>query len=86
MPLLGALTALVWLTEAFRLYFVVLALGFADTDLGLSGAMFVALIGSLLTAVPFTPAGLGLVEGGMLAVLTQVFHSSGPHAAAIILR
>ena len=31
---------------------------------GISGAFFVALIASLLTAVPFTPAGLGIVEAG----------------------
>jgi len=40
------------MTEALRLYLVMRALGFADVDLGLSGAMFVALIGSLLTAIP----------------------------------
>jgi uncharacterized protein (TIRG00374 family) len=85
LPWLGLLTGLIWATEALRLYFVVRALGFSDVDLGLSGAMFVALIGSLLTAVPFTPAGLGLVELGMGGVLTRVFHASAPHAAAIIL-
>lgn len=85
LPLLGLLTITIWASEALRLYLVVRALGFADTDLGFSGAMFVALIGSLLTAVPFTPAGLGLVEGGMLAVLITVFNASRPHAAAIVL-
>jgi uncharacterized protein (TIRG00374 family) len=85
LPLLGVLTGMIWATEALRLYFVVRALGFSDVDLGLSGAMFVALIGSLLTTVPFTPAGLGLVELGMAGVLTTIFHASGPHAAAIIL-
>ncbi|MGD0018733.1 MAG: lysylphosphatidylglycerol synthase transmembrane domain-containing protein [Candidatus Limnocylindrales bacterium] len=85
LPFLGLLTALIWATEAFRLYLVVRALGFSDVDLGFSGAMFVALIGSLLTAVPFTPAGLGLVELGMGGVLTKVFNASAPHAAAIIL-
>ena len=85
LPLLGALTILIWASEALRLYLVVRALGFSDVDLGFSGAMFVALIGSLLTAIPFTPAGLGIVEGGMLAVLTTVFKASNTHAAAIIL-
>jgi uncharacterized protein (TIRG00374 family) len=47
--------------------------------------MFVALIGSLLTAIPLTPGGLGLVELGMLGVLTGVFNASRPHAAAVIL-
>jgi uncharacterized protein (TIRG00374 family) len=85
MPLLGALTVLIWTTEALRLYFVVRAMGFPDTDLGLSGAMFVALIGSLLTAVPLTPGGLGLVEGGMGLVLVRVFKVNTTHALAIII-
>ncbi len=85
LPLLGAMTCVIWITEALRLYFVVRAFGFADVDLGFSGAMFVALIGSLLTAVPFTPGGLGLVELGMGGVLKGVFSVSTPHAAAIIV-
>ena len=85
LPLLGVITVVVWLTEALRLYLVMRALGFADVDLGLSGAMFVALIGSLLTAVPFTPGGIGLVEGGMLGVLQGVFGATQTHAAAIVL-
>ena len=31
--------------------------------------VFVALIGSLLTAVPLSPAGLGIVEAGLVGVL-----------------
>ena len=85
LPVLGAVTVLIWLTEALRLYFVVRALGFADIDLGLSGAMFVALIGSLLTAVPLTPGGLGLVELGMGGVLKGVFGASTTSAAAVIV-
>ncbi len=82
LPVLGIMTGLIWLTEAMRLYFVTRALG---SDLGVSGAMFVALIGSLLTAIPFTPAGLGLVEVGMTGVLTTVFKMASPQAAAIVL-
>jgi len=85
LPVLGLMSVLIWCTEAMRLYLVVRALGFSDVDLGLSGAMFVALIGSLLTAVPFTPGGLGLVEGGMGLVLTKVFNADPSHALAIIL-
>jgi glycosyltransferase 2 family protein len=85
LPVLGAMSVMIWATEAMRLYLVVRALGFSDVDLGLSGAMFVALIGSLLTAVPFTPGGLGLVEGGMGLVLTKVFNADPSHALAIIL-
>jgi glycosyltransferase 2 family protein len=82
MPILGLMTVTIWLTEAMRLYFVTKALG---DDLGVSGAMFVALIGSLLTAIPFTPAGLGLVEVGMTGVLTTIFHLAKTQAAAVVL-
>jgi uncharacterized protein (TIRG00374 family) len=82
LPVLGMLTVLVWLSEGMRLYFVARALG---ADIGVSGAVFVALIGSLLTAVPFTPAGLGLVEGGMYTVLYGVFKLTTTSAAAVIL-
>ena len=85
LPLLGVLTIVIWMTEALRLYFVIRALGFSDTDLGFSGAMFLALIGSLLTAIPLTPGGLGLVEFGMLGVLQTVFKTIQPHAAAVVL-
>jgi glycosyltransferase 2 family protein len=85
LPLLGVMTVMIWMTEALRLYFVIRALGFPDLDLGLSGAMFVALIGSLLTAVPLTPGGIGLVESGMGLVLTKVFNATSPQALAIVL-
>ena len=83
--MLGLLTILIWITEGLRLYFVVRALGYPDVNLGLSGAMLVSLIGSLLTAVPFTPGGIGLVETGMGLVLTSVFKASTPQALAIVL-
>jgi len=44
-------TVLIWGTEALRLYSSSRA-RLPDVDLGLSGVVFVALIGSLLTAVP----------------------------------
>ena len=68
LPGLVVLTGLIWSTEAFRLYLVIRALGFADVEVGPSGAFFVALTGSLLTAVPLTPAGIGVVEAGVVAV------------------
>lgn len=85
LPFLGVLTLMIWATEALRLYFVVRALGFSDVDLGFSGAMFVALIGSLLTAVPLFPGGLGLVDLGMLGVLKTFFTKSSVHATAIVV-
>ena len=79
------ITALIWTTEAMRLFLVVEALGFPDVHLGISGAFFVALTGSLLTAVPLTPAGLGVVETGVIGVLTIVYGVPQTEALAIVL-
>ncbi len=85
LPWLGVLTVLIWMTEGLRLYFVIQAFGFQNLNLGLSGTMFVALVGSLLTAVPLTPGGLGFVEAGGVGLLTTVFGVPLPQASAIIL-
>lgn len=65
-PTLLTLTAIIWILEGVRLYFVVLSLQAGFT---FSAALFVALLASLLTVVPFTPAGLGFVEVGVVGVL-----------------
>ncbi len=85
LPRLLVLTGLIWMTESLRLWFVVQALGFPDVSLGISGAVFVALIGSLLTAVPLSPAGLGIVEAGIIGVLTLVYNVPLAEATAIAL-
>jgi uncharacterized protein (TIRG00374 family) len=64
---LYALTMVIWLCEGARLYFVLQGL---NIQLGLSVVVFIALASSLLTTLPFTPAGLGAVEGTMIFVLT----------------
>lgn len=85
LPRLVVLTGLIWATEAMRLYLVVQALGLPDVHLGISGAFFVALAASLLTAVPLTPAGIGFVEGGIVGLLTIVYGVSQTDALAITL-
>jgi hypothetical protein len=82
---LGVLTVAVWSTEAVRLIFVMLALGFSDLNLGISGAFFVALAASLLTAIPLTPAGLGVVEAGVITILTVIYRVPLTEATAIAL-
>ncbi|MBC8076613.1 MAG: flippase-like domain-containing protein [Chloroflexales bacterium] len=69
LPALVALTACVWLLEGFRLFFVIQALGQEGLHLNLAVIIFVALASSLLTVLPITPAGLGVVEGAVVAVL-----------------
>jgi uncharacterized protein (TIRG00374 family) len=84
LPMVAILTLLIWTTEGLRLLFVTYALGF-DIPLGISGAFFVALVASLLTAVPFTPAGLGIVEAGVVGLLTVVYGADLNEATAIAL-
>jgi uncharacterized protein (TIRG00374 family) len=85
LPILATLTGLIWMTEGMRLYLVILALGFDDVSLGLSGAIFVALIGSLLTAIPLSPAGLGFAQAGVIGVLTVVYGVPLAEATAITI-
>jgi len=85
LPVLATLTGLIWMTEGLRLYIVILALGFPDVSLGLSGAIFVALIGSLLTAIPLSPAGLGFAQAGVIGVLTVAYGVPLPEATAITI-
>ncbi|HLB44048.1 MAG TPA: lysylphosphatidylglycerol synthase transmembrane domain-containing protein [Candidatus Limnocylindrales bacterium] len=84
-PWLAIVTALIWATEAVRLLLVIEALNFRDVHLGISGAFFVALAASLLTAIPFTPAGLGIVELGVVGILTVIYGVDPTNAAAITL-
>ena len=60
------LTGMVWMLEGLRVFFVIHAMGLAEIDnLRISAALFVALVASLLTAVPLTPAGIGFVQFGI---------------------
>jgi len=85
LPVLAILTGSIWMTEGLRLYIVILALGFPDVTIGLSGAIFVALIGSLLTAIPLSPAGLGFAQAGVIGVLTVAYGVPLAEATAITI-
>lgn len=61
LPALIAITVVIWLLETSRLYLVAQSLAI---PLEFSFVLFAALANSLLTVVPFTPGGLGLVENG----------------------
>jgi hypothetical protein len=84
--LLLPLTVLIWCCEAGRFFFIALALQIIGGNLLHIGAlaMFIALGEALLTIVPFTSGGIGLVEGGMLAMLA-LFTSANNLAAASVL-
>jgi len=65
----GVITAVVWLLEGLRVYFVIRALSLTGMQLGISSSVFVALAASLLTAIPLTPAGIGFVQAGIVGAL-----------------
>ena len=68
-PTLVVLSAIGWLLEGLTLYLTAVAIGAAISPFA---AIVVALIASLLTAVPFTPAGLGVAEAGTVLVLGRL--------------
>lgn len=83
LPILAGLTGLTWLTEIARFSLVLAALGFFGR-LTIPAMVFVAMSASLLTVIPFTPGGLGVVEGGVVAILTLVFNFSPTDAVAVV--
>jgi len=66
LPLLVVLSVGGWLLEGAALYGAAAAVG---APVAVAGALVIALGASLLTAVPFTPAGLGFAEAGMIVML-----------------
>lgn len=81
---IGSATIVIWLAEGLRVFFVIQALDLPDAQLGISAAVFVALIAALLTAIPLTPAGIGFVEAGIVGALT-LYGVSPESAVAIAL-
>lgn len=84
-PVILALTVVIWLLEGARLYFVIRALGLPDVGLGISSSVFVALAAALLTAIPLTPAGFGFVEAGIIGVLFLYGVPQEPAAAVALV-
>jgi hypothetical protein len=74
--------ALLWLNDGMRVWFVARSL---DAGISPSVAILVALMGALLTVIPFTPAGLGVVELGVGSVLVGVLGVDPVMAGSIIL-
>lgn len=81
-PAVLGFTAIIWMLEGVRLYFVSMAVG---AGVPIAAALFVALLASLLTVVPVTPAGLGFVELGIVGALTMfgVLHQTAASVALL---
>lgn len=77
----SSLTILIWILEGARVFFAAKALG---VELDVSSAIFVALLASLLTTFPFTPAGVGVVEFGIVKAL-EGFNIGTADATALAL-
>ena len=86
-PTLTGLTVGVWACEALRFFFIALALNLISGSLILviSASLFIALGEALLTAIPFTGGGIGLVEGGMLGMITLFTPNTSLALAAIVI-
>jgi uncharacterized protein (TIRG00374 family) len=68
LPILLAISLLTWFTEVGRLFFVIQALDLSTT-VSISLVIFVTLANAILTTVPITPGGLGIVEPGIVGLL-----------------
>jgi uncharacterized protein (TIRG00374 family) len=86
-PSLTGLTVGVWACEALRFFFIALALNLITGSFVhiLSASLFIALGEALLTVIPFTGGGIGLVEGGMLAMISLFTPNTSLALAAIVI-
>jgi glycosyltransferase 2 family protein len=86
-PTLTALTIGVWACESLRFFFIALSLNLISGSFThiLSASLFIALGEALLTVIPFTGGGIGLVEGGMLAMIALFTPNTSMAAAAIVI-
>ncbi|WP_162004935.1 lysylphosphatidylglycerol synthase transmembrane domain-containing protein [Dictyobacter vulcani] len=78
LPLLSVLTVGVWGCEALRFFFIALSLHLIGGNIAhiLTASIFIGLGEALLTVVPATGGGIGLVEGGMAAMIA-LFYKGG---------
>lgn len=81
LPIITLESLLIWLSEAGRLFFVAWALG-VRIDFML--AVFISQAALIIMSLPFTPAGLGLVELLMFTVLIPAGFTKETAAAVVI--
>jgi uncharacterized membrane protein YbhN (UPF0104 family) len=81
LPVFG-LSLLLWLNDGMRVWFVSRSI---DAGIAPSVAILVAVMSALLTVIPFTPAGLGVVELGVGSILVSVLGVDPVVAGSIIV-
>jgi uncharacterized protein (TIRG00374 family) len=82
-PLMLVFTILIWLMEAGRLFFVTRSLDAHEVTI--SAVIFIALLSSLLTTLPLTPGGAGIVEGAVVLSLGLFLKNDHNLAVSIAL-
>ena len=80
---IAGVTIGIWLLDGLRLYLVIVALGLG-ADVAFTAAVFVALISTLFSILPLTPAGVGFVEAGIVYGLSLFGLGSNAGAATAI--
>jgi uncharacterized protein (TIRG00374 family) len=87
LPLLLGMTALIWIMEGGRLQLVFASLGLHThiSSVPLAPMLFFALGTAVLTTIPFTPGGLGLVEGGLLSLMIYLGIPKSDAAAVVLV-
>ena len=85
LPVLFLISSLIWFTEIGRLYFVVQSLDLSMT-VNLSLIVFVTLTNAILTTVPLTPGGIGVVEPGIVGLLALAMIRSEAVSVALLDR
>ena len=85
LPVLFVITFLTWLTEVGRLYFVMQSLGLSS-DVTPAVILFVTLANAILTTIPITPGGLGIVEPGLVGLLSISMGTDDAVSVAILDR
>jgi uncharacterized protein (TIRG00374 family) len=87
LPLLLGLTLSIWLLEGARIQFVFSSLGvpIPGSSIPFAPMLFFALAMAVLTTVPFTPGGLGLVEVGLGSLMIYLGLPKADTAAALLM-
>lgn len=88
LPIIVGITVPIWLLEGLRIQFMFLALGISMTGITTVPYLpflFFALGTAVLTTIPATPGGLGIVQSGMAAVMVLLKVPASQAVSVVIL-
>jgi len=77
-----SLTVAVWVLNVVRIFALARAI---DINLGATGVVLIAVVITILTGLPYTPAGIGIVEGATTATLIGIGVSESAGLALVLL-